>query len=344
MQYTYSLCMIVKNEEAVLSRCLDSVQGLFDEIVIVDTGSTDQTREIAARYTKKLYTFSWCDDFSAARNYAFSKCNCDYIYSCDADEVIDEVNRERFLQVMEAMLPEIEIVQMKYIEKDSTVLNTKSELRPKLFKRLRSFVWEDPVHEMVRLEPYIFDSDIEILHLPLEESHAKRDFSIYVRSFQNGYPFSGRLFSLYASELFKCGEADDFIRAIPAFEARMETIGISEFSLHIAYAVLARAYRLSGNVSSFFNIFLEAATAMHGNLCSEICCEAGQYFKESGQTTYAKSWFQRAFTQSSPLIDIHTGGDLAMRLLSSCYKQEGESEIAAKYEKQAHEWKMPEGD
>ena len=54
---TISLCMIVKNEEAVLKRCLDSIADLMDEIIIVDTGSTDKTKEIAAQYTDKIYDF-----------------------------------------------------------------------------------------------------------------------------------------------------------------------------------------------------------------------------------------------------------------------------------------------
>ena len=68
---TISLCMIVKNEEKILARCLDSVADLMDEIIIVDTGSADRTKDIAARYTKHIYDFQWVDDFSAARNYAF---------------------------------------------------------------------------------------------------------------------------------------------------------------------------------------------------------------------------------------------------------------------------------
>ena len=75
---TISLCMIVKNESEVLARCLDSVRGAVDEIIIVDTGSDDNTREIARRYTDHVYDFEWIDDFSAARNYSFSKASMDY--------------------------------------------------------------------------------------------------------------------------------------------------------------------------------------------------------------------------------------------------------------------------
>ena len=101
---TISLCMIVKNEEEVLERCLNSLKGLMDEIIIVDTGSTDSTKEIAARYTDKIYDFSWCDDFAAARNFSFSKATQEYIYAPDADEVLDDTNRRRFMMLKAALL------------------------------------------------------------------------------------------------------------------------------------------------------------------------------------------------------------------------------------------------
>ena len=102
-----SLCMIVKNEERVLERCLSSVCDLMDEIIIVDTGSTDRTKEIAGKYTSRIYDFTWCNDFSKARNFAFEKATCDYIYSADADEVLDEENREKFRILKENLMPEV---------------------------------------------------------------------------------------------------------------------------------------------------------------------------------------------------------------------------------------------
>ncbi len=92
-----SICMIVKNEEKVLERCLSSVTHLVDEVIIVDTGSTDSTVVIASNYTEKIFHFKWIDDFSAARNYAASKATGEWIIVLDADEYVDEENFNQFL-------------------------------------------------------------------------------------------------------------------------------------------------------------------------------------------------------------------------------------------------------
>ena len=124
---TISVCMIVKNEEAMLRDCLKSIAPVADEIIIADTGSTDRTKEIAAEFTDKIYDFPWIDDFSAARNFVFSKATKEYIYTADADEVLDEKNIELFKKVKEALLPEIEIVQMYYLNlmETNTAYNSK---------------------------------------------------------------------------------------------------------------------------------------------------------------------------------------------------------------------------
>ena len=73
-----------------MDRCLSSVKGLVDEIIIVDTGSTDATKQIALQYTDQVFDFAWIDDFAAARNYAFLKANVEYCMWLDADDVIEE--------------------------------------------------------------------------------------------------------------------------------------------------------------------------------------------------------------------------------------------------------------
>ncbi|NOW89453.1 hypothetical protein BCD91_001476 [Clostridium beijerinckii] len=83
-----SLCMIVKNEEETLEKCLLSAKDTVDEIIIVDTGSRDKTKEIALKFTSKVYDFTWCNDFSKARNFSLSKATNDYVLILDADEVV----------------------------------------------------------------------------------------------------------------------------------------------------------------------------------------------------------------------------------------------------------------
>ena len=237
---TISLCMIVKNEEPVLARCLDSVASMMDEIIIVDTGSTDRTKEIAAQYTSRIYDFTWGDDFSAARNYAFSLATMDYIYCPDADEYLDLENQRRFLRLKCALLPEIEIVQMNYITPPdfNTVQNCKKEPRPKLFKRLRTFSWVDPVHETIRIDPVIYDSDIDILHHP-HTMHAKRDFAMFEKAFRENRVLSEKITRMYARELYKCGDEEDFLRAADYFSIHYEAHADAESACILAHRIHA---------------------------------------------------------------------------------------------------------
>ena len=90
-----SLTMIVRDEEKNLSTCLGSVRGIFDEIVVVDTGSTDRTIEIARSFGAKVFEFPWVDSFAAARNEALSHATGDYAFWLDADDVVEPVEREK---------------------------------------------------------------------------------------------------------------------------------------------------------------------------------------------------------------------------------------------------------
>lgn len=333
---TISLCMIVKNEEPVLARCLDSVASMMDEIIIVDTGSTDRTKEIAAQYTSRIYDFTWCDDFSAARNYAFSLATMDYIYCPDADESLDLENQRRFLRLKGALLPEIEIVQMNYITPPdfNTVQNCKKEPRPKLFKRLRTFSWVDPVHETIRTDPVIYDSDIDILHRP-HVMHAKRDFAMFEKAFRENRVLSEKITRMYARELYKCGDEEDFLRAA------------DYFSLHYE----AHAARIQNSVDDFFSICLKD---MCSSSCSEICYELGQYYRKRQNPQEASLWFYNAAFETQPVLDIEISGKKALLQLAECYRTLAENELcdpcsagdllsrASEYEQQAQAWELPE--
>ena len=100
---TISLCMIVKNEEMHIARCLDSVAELVDEIIVVDTGSADRTVEIVSNYTAKVYSYLWKDDFADARNYSFSKASMDYCMWMDADDILEKAEKNKFLQLKQTL-------------------------------------------------------------------------------------------------------------------------------------------------------------------------------------------------------------------------------------------------
>lgn len=326
---TISLCMIVKNEEGNLRRCLDSVADLVDEIVIVDTGSTDCTKSLAAEYTENVYDFKWIDDFSAARNFAFSKATKEYIYSADADEVLNEENRERFRILKETLLPEVEIVQMKYGGqlRFRTVYNFDEEYRPKLFKRLRQFVWQEPIHETVRLEPVVYDSDIVITHLP-ENSHAKRDLAVFCKHCNGGYRLPARLHSMYARELLMAGDADDFARAADFFAASAADVTRNGEEIAEACCIVAHAARLAGDTVRFFK-YASKVIAEEAN--SEICCEMGHFYEDTGDDEEAAVWYYNAVYETQPILNISSGGREGLEGLMRCYQRLGCEEQAEIY-------------
>lgn len=338
---TVSLCMIVRDEERLLARCLDSIADLADEIIIVDTGSLDSTKEIAGRYTEKIYDFSWKDDFSAARNFAFSKATKEYIYSADADEVLSAENRERFRILKETLLPEIEIVQMKYGNqlKNGTVYNFDEEYRPKLFKRKREFVWEEPIHEQIRLEPVVYDSEIVITHMP-EENHAGRDFANFEKQIAAGRRLSARLHEMYARELYLSGKKEDFSRAAAFFRESAADTNRGPEELIQACCVAARAARLCGDTAGFLKY---VSKVLAGEGCSEICCELGLFHEGLKDYQEAAVWYYNAVYETQPVLSLACGGRESLEGLVRCYECLGNHEQANIYAGELEELRAGEG-
>ena len=99
MKKGISVCMIIKNEERSLDQCLNSIKDIADEIIIVDTGSTDKSIEIAESFNARIYHFDWIDDFSAARNESIKYANYNWIFLIDADEVLDINSKNEILSL-----------------------------------------------------------------------------------------------------------------------------------------------------------------------------------------------------------------------------------------------------
>lgn len=337
-----SICLIVKNEEVLLSRCLDSLEGIGDEIIIVDTGSTDNTKQIAAKYTDKIYDFKWVDDFAAARNFAFSKATKEYIYSADADEILNEENHRKFMEIKQILLSEIEIVQMKYTNQlqHGTTYNFNTEYRPKLFKRLRLFTWIDSIHETIRVEPIVFDSDIEIIHMP-ECNHAGRDFKAFLTIIKRGERLSSRLLSMYAKELFISGTAFDFSSVLEYFYGVLYDEKRSKDEIKYAICVMAKGYHLNKDSYNFLKVSMKGVA---DEPCSELCYELGEYYYELKDYDEAIIWYYNAAFETQSFLNIHYSGDYPLKRLGECYSAIGNKEEAETYKNMALNWRMPESE
>jgi GT2 family glycosyltransferase/tetratricopeptide (TPR) repeat protein len=147
---TVSLCLIVKNEEANLPACLESAAGLCDEIIVVDTGSTDRTREIALEHGARVFDFPWCDSFAAARNECLCHATGEWIFWLDADDRLDEANRQKLCKLFATLADENVAYSMKCLCLPDPVSHTATAVdHIRLFRSHPDIRWQYRVHEQI---------------------------------------------------------------------------------------------------------------------------------------------------------------------------------------------------
>jgi tetratricopeptide (TPR) repeat protein len=145
-----SLCLIAKDEEANLLACLQSVADLVDEIVVVDTGSTDRTKEIAAAFGARVFDFPWVDSFAAARNESLRHARGDWIFWLDADDRLDEDNRRKLLDLFASLKDENAAFVMKCLCLPDPQTGTATRVdHVRLFRNDPALRWEYRVHEQI---------------------------------------------------------------------------------------------------------------------------------------------------------------------------------------------------
>lgn len=293
---TISLCMIVKNEENTLERCLKSVQDIADEIIVVDTGSTDRTMEIASKFTNKIYEFSWIDDFSKARNYSFSKATKDYILWLDADDIILPEDKVKFINIKETLTSDVDAVMMKYNTGfDSQGKVTFSYYRERLSKRSRNFRWREPVHEYLEIGGKIINSDICITHAKQSMVHSNRNLQIYENILASGMKLSIRGSYYYAREL---KDNERYKDAAAQFDLFLKSgLGWVEDNIS-ACGELAKCYLLLGEDEKALSAMLQSFT--YDLPRAELCCQIGYYFKGKNKFKHAIFWFEMAYKLEKP--------------------------------------------
>ena len=195
--------MIVKNEEKVIGRCLDSISDIVDEIIIVDTGSTDKTKSIVSQYTDKIYDFEWVNDFAKARNYSFSKATKEYVFWLDADDVVLEEDRKKLIKLKEGMDGTVDVYTMIYnYSQDENGMPLIIQRRERIVKRENNYQWLSPIHEVIVPSGNIVDTDIVITHEKHEIKDVNRNLKIFEEMIKNHVKFDDRQEYCYAKELY----------------------------------------------------------------------------------------------------------------------------------------------
>lgn len=227
-----SLCMIVKNEEDVLSRCLDSVKSIVDEIIIVDTGSTDGTRAIAEQYGANIFDFTWINDFSAAKNEAIRHASGQWILFLDADEYFrgnDALELRNYLsqqQPQPNVVFNLPIINYTGPTKASHIMESSAD---RVFPNHMDIWYERPIHEQIvsrqsDMQLYNFKLPYRIhhsgyLHETLEKKNKhERNMQIF-----NNYEKNNKL---EAYDFFTLGNeyyaTQNYARAIEYFQKAIQ--------------------------------------------------------------------------------------------------------------------------
>lgn len=216
---TLGLAMIVRNGEHTLERLLRSVGGCFDEIIIVDTGSTDRTKEIAASFGARIFDFTWIDDFAAARNFSFSKASADYVMWLDADDILKPQDSELLRKLKGSLDGSVDLYYLKYdYSQDEHGNSTCLFSRERIVRNTGEAKWVAPIHEVIMV-PDAWKrkvTDITVTHRWRREDHANdpgRNLRI-LRKAVVQYPQDARLQFYFGRELANGGFFEEAVRVL----------------------------------------------------------------------------------------------------------------------------------
>lgn len=315
-----SLCMIVKNEEKVLARCLESVKDIIDEVIIVDTGSSDKTKEIAFNYTDKVFCFKWCDDFSKARNFSFSKATKEYIMWLDADDVILKEDKEKLINLKRTLSKDTDIVMLKYntgFDENGNV--NFSYYRERILKREKNYTWISPVHEVIVPTGNVIYKDIAVTHKKNHGSHSKRNLKIFENMIKNGTLLDARQKFYYARELYYNGKYEEAISKFNEF--LLDPLGWIENKINACLDLSYCYLKLNDKENAFLSL---TRSFIYDTPRAEICCGIAKLFKNDKRYKEAIYWYNLATTltpdfSSGAFYNLDTYNFIPYMELCVCY-------------------------
>lgn len=286
---SFSLCMIVKNEEKTLNRCIESTKDLFDEIIIVDTGSEDNTKNIAKKFTNKVYDFKWCDDFSKARNFSFEKATKDFIMWLDADDVILDEDLKKLYGLKKRLTNNIDVVMLKYNLNSDGSNCALTFYRERILNRSKNFTWISPIHEVIVPNGNVIYEDITITHKKMDFSHSKRNLKIFQKMLKNGQKLDSRQKFYYARELYYNNLFNKAIKEYNEFLNIKDAWSENKISACIdLYDIFMRKNNTNKALLYLYKTFEYDIPR------SQVCCYIGNNFLRDSNYEIAKYWYLQA--------------------------------------------------
>ena len=257
---TVSVALIVKNEERTLGRCLDSLAGAVDEIVVVDTGSAEATKEVARRYAARVFDFPWRRDFAAARQFAFDQAAGDWVAWVDADDVV--LGAERIRSLTATAPPDVGGFSWRYVlGRDAAGRPTVEFWRERCVRNDGTFRWVGRVHEVLLADPprpLVRSDEVVVEHHP-EVGRPDDDPRRNLEIMEEEYAAAGgaleprRLFYL-GREYADIGEPE---RALEVLE-RYLTVGGWDDERYLAQTQIADLHRARGDYDRALDADLRA--------------------------------------------------------------------------------------
>lgn len=323
-----SVCMIVKDEQEVLARCLDSVKKFADQIIIVDTGSTDETVEIAKKYTDEIHFFKWCDDFSAARNYAFEKADGDYLMWLDADDVITDLNVGKIIELKNS--PDFDLAFFKYCSNFENDRPTLVYYRERVVKKSKNYKFVGAVHEVIIPSGKTVYCDIEIHHKKIKTNQPFRNLFILQKQLAMGVCLDERQKFYLARELFFNNQT---VQAIAVYTDFLSGDGWVENKIQ-ACIDLYYAYSSLKKDDLACEYLLKSLS--YGFPKPQTCCILGEMFLNKGDNNSAIFWYTAALNgkdkiESGGFCNLDYCGFIPYMQLCHIYDKMGEHKLSAAF-------------
>jgi glycosyltransferase involved in cell wall biosynthesis len=336
-----SLTMIVRNEERNLPACLGSAADLFDEVVIVDTGSTDRTAEIARSYGARVFDFVWVDDFAAARNAALARATGDYAFWLDADDVLDPPQRDTLRTLLAGLRPGDEAAYVVRCACDpdrdggggQTVVD-----HVRLFPLREDIRWGYAVHEQIL--PSLRRAGVEVRWTDLVVRHTGySDPQVRARKLER----DTRILEAELAErpddpfvLFNLGsiaiERQDWRAALAYLRRSLAGSAPSDSITRKLYALIARCHQSLGDPEAALSACSAGLAADPDD--AELLFRTAVLHRHGGDARRAEACWRKVLTLRRPerfsSVDVGIYGHLSRRNLAAIAEERGDYAEAAR--------------